>query len=157
MLEVLFVAFVCVVEPWSPAHAEPLANFYTYLVSMQSKLTDYSKDFIDYAKAGQSDLEYEIPSDMSAVANSTYTDITHEIDMYEIYARVDNNDKARIRSIIVDSVNGTVQRIDNNIDVINNGLSHAKREIVIESGSNLKRDLRDLRNHFLEFKDSIQN
>lgn len=156
-LETLFIILVCLTAPSTYAQGEPPDAVYTYLVGMQSKLLDYGKDFTDYAKDGQGNLQYEIPMDMDTVTSSTFTDIGHVVALYKIYELVDSEDKARIRPIVIGSLTDTIQRINENIDEINNGLSHAQRAVIIRSGGNLKQDLRGLSDRISRFKDRVQN
>jgi hypothetical protein len=155
-LKALFAILCFCVVPSCYAGAASPGAFYSYLVGMQSTLTDYSQDFIDYAKSGQGSLEYEIPTDMNTVATSTQTDVDHIIDLYQIYELVSSEDKARIRPIIINSLRIAVQNIDNNIEGINNGLSHARRDVIVRSGSNLKRSLRELKDRILQFDRNLQ-
>ena len=135
----------------SPSAAEtpvtPAEELETYVKKMDS----YQSDLNDIAK-GLTGLDQEIAIMLIDQAALNRMQITHARDFLTIESLLqDDGDKSRIKPFISIRIKLIANDIDNSIKRINGGLTYEKNNAVVTIATNLKDDLRALKELLVKF------
>lgn len=123
---------------------------YDFIQAKIKSFEGYQNDFIDFAKPSSSTaLNFEIPMSLFRVANLVYYNLYSVRTLLDILNNVScEPDRAKVRSIVLDTIRFYAKVINVCIDQVNNDISKTKILTVEHSGTRMKEDLREIKTLF---------
>jgi hypothetical protein len=126
---------------------QPKQSNQDFLQAKFQRFINYETDFNAFARG--SNLEWEIPIDLSNVAASASEYLLATQAFLQIYDQLScEADRGKAWPLITQKLGYYAKQIDTSIKTVNRGLSYTKAPAVATSGTQMKEDLREVKAFF---------